>query len=97
MEGVAARCVVRVSGGHYNIDHDCGFSNAFITTKFLFYDDIFHHAAECLFIGTAAGDVIGELFDEVGTSVPAESFTDFGERQNRLNLIRKPCPRYKRR
>jgi len=30
-EGVAARCAVRVSGGRYNIDPDCRFSNAFIT------------------------------------------------------------------
>ena len=31
---VAARCTTRVSGGHYNIDPDCSFSNAFITIKF---------------------------------------------------------------
>ena len=31
---VAARCAVRVSGGRYNIDPDCGFSNVFITIQF---------------------------------------------------------------
>ena len=74
VEGVAARCAVRVSGGRYNIDPDCGFSNAFITTKLLFYNDIFHHAAECLFVRTAAGDIVGELFDKVGASFLAECF-----------------------
>ena len=34
VEGVAARCTTRVSGGHYNIAPDCSFSNAFITIKF---------------------------------------------------------------
>ena len=34
VEGVAARCAVRVSGGRYNIDPDCSFSNGVITILF---------------------------------------------------------------
>jgi len=72
VEGVAARCAVRVSGGRYNIDPDYQLGKPFITTKLLFYDNIFHHAAERLFVGTAAGDIIGEFFDEVRASVQTE-------------------------
>ena len=86
VEGVAARCAVRVSGGRYNIYPDCRLSNRFITIKLLFYDNIFHHAAESLFIGTAAGDVIGEFFDKVGASVPAESFTDLTDNVENISI-----------
>ena len=86
VEGVAARCAVRVSGGRYNIDPDCGFSNAFITTKLLFYDDVFHHAAESFFIRTAAGDVIGEFFDEVGASVLAECRSDLTDDVENISI-----------
>ena len=34
VEGVAAHCSVRVSGGHYNIEPDCSFSNGVITILF---------------------------------------------------------------
>ena len=34
VEGVAARCAARVSGGRYNIDPDCDFSNGVITILF---------------------------------------------------------------
>ena len=86
MEGVAARCAVRVSGGRYNIDPDCQLGKPFITTKLLFYDDVFHYAAECLFVGTAAGDVIGKFLNEVGASVPAESVTDFGDHAKNISI-----------
>ena len=74
------------SGGRYNIDPNSKLSNPFITIKSLFYDDVFHHAAECLFVGTAAGDVIGEFFDEVGASVLAECFTDFGYHAKNISI-----------
>ena len=92
VEGVAARCAVRVSGGRYNIDPDCGFSNAFITTKLLFYDDVFHHTAGNFFAGTAAGDVIGKFFDKVGAPVPVESFTDSSD--NGKNVSISTCALY---
>ena len=34
VEGVAARCAVRVSGGRYNIEPDYSFSNGVITILF---------------------------------------------------------------
>lgn len=37
VEDVVARCTVRVSGGHYNIDSDCDFSNGFITFIFNYF------------------------------------------------------------
>ena len=77
VEGVAACYAVRVFGGRYNIDPDYQLSNLFITTKVLFYDDIFHHAAESLFV-EIADDIIGEFFDEVGSSVLVKSFADLG-------------------
>ena len=74
------------SGGRYNIDPNSKLSNPFITIKSLFYDDVFHHAAECLFVGTAASDIIGKFFDEVGASVPAERFTDFGDHAKNISI-----------
>ena len=74
------------SGGHYNIDPNSKLSNPFITIKLLFYDDVFHHAAECLFVGTAAGDVIGEFFDKVGASVPSECFSDLGDDRKNISI-----------
>ena len=74
------------SGGRYNIDPNSKLSNPFITIKSLFYDDVFHHAAECLFVGTAASDIIGKFFDEVGASVPAESFPDFADYAKNISI-----------
>ncbi|MBE6394441.1 MAG: hypothetical protein E7044_10360 [Lentisphaerae bacterium] len=37
------------------------------------------HTAECLFVGTAAGDIVGELFDEVGASVQTECRSDLAD------------------
>ena len=73
-------------GGRYNIDPNSKLSNPFITIKLLFYDDIFHHSAESFFIWTAAGDIVGELFDEVGASVPAKRFTDFGNHAKNISI-----------
>ena len=37
------------------------------------------HTAECLFVGTAAGDIVGKLFDKVGASVQTESRSDLAD------------------
>ena len=74
------------SGGRYNIDPNSKLSNPFITIKSLFYDDVFHHAAECLFVGTAAGDIIGEFFDEVGASVQTECRSDLGDHAKNISI-----------
>ncbi len=74
------------SGGHYNIDPDYQLGKPFITTKLLFYDDVFHNAAESLFVGTAAGDIVGELLNQVGTSVFTERFSDLGDNSKNVSI-----------
>ena len=73
-------------GGRYNIDPNSKLSNPFITIKLLFYDDVFHNAAESLFVGTAAGDIIGKFFDEVGASVLTKCRSDLGDHAKNISI-----------
>ena len=54
----------------------------------LFYDDIFHNAAESFFIRTAASDVIDKFQNQVGASVPAEFSTNFGDHAKNVSTTR---------